>query len=1110
MAVKKESVAKTINEAERVKGYILAEEANLSIEDLNKTEEARVELSKEDKEKTNAEIEALENLLNQLPETDSIGFDEDLYNEYLADIEKADIFSNDVDTSSRINNKYAIREDLQTALMMSDDIEGVKAYLQNIGHTVDKRNGFLVIDDIPSSALSWKRTDFGIDYDYTIEAMQKQIDRRLNSPLPNDSKFELMDKWEETRQLKQAAQLSGHYYNYRNGHIYLLDINEKYTRFGRRRGLIERIVIKLIKEFLLRDRKAEIEALEAAGKLNEEKRAKIEARYEREVKRVENAAKVSLKYGIYTTEEANTIKQLLGQQITEYQTHASNVSKDIYIIRRNIEHPDYFKREGYSSKEAYIADLQRELELKTNTVNLIRSDIRDLKEDIKAIDRDLKPFLLSTTQSTKYTLDIKRAEFRNVVKEVNKEEIARRQNLVLLKEQKELYDGISGTREELNKQLNRLKAESQTVTVQKCDRTLTYCHNIDNEMNVSQEFLSNLKLHRRNLPTETTAAKTPNGKGEARFAFHIEQSPHPDDKIAPSQIAEINEKLLNRVSWMKNRQAIATVHVDHFSGVDKKTGKVYNPHVEGILLDNRAHGHIEISAVDMDGKAFHDDDLSMLTEMHKVELDIMLEYGAIHTAMANAHFTELIKKQSHTDIELCKLNLATGVLAYDKDTQTISEPATGKSWNVTGENIDEVIDNFFSQGGKENLHDITKVQSLYRYEVKQRNALKQPVTILPRPELKSSSEDLVALWKHATTDPDKIKERISADIEKVLQLKPKALLDTKENQRKGIISIQGELRKLGYAVRVQKGQFKLSPATLPIPKCGKNPTEEQKAEIEEIRAYNAKVRELKEFSTKSLDSDLYGWEVFSKICTENRNFIDTDKAREAIYNLNMKYEALTNKPAPAPAPEKEEKKEPERPAHEWVQSQVVEREETKPTIPEKIELELLRYNNGKSSWFENIFTRNQIVDIYEQFRRAITQIENRPKTPEEEKLMSMEQTIRILLSTGKQEGILDYDVACKYSPTIKEALQKHDYRTISVDVSGGGTFLDLQKRKIPVSRLKEWEQSLRASGNNKNADIVAKLISSEQKMTGLQLFDSDPYGRRLRDELKLVNRKNAT
>ena len=1101
MAVKKESVAKTINEAERVKGYILAEEANLSIEDLNKTEEARVELSKEDREKTNAEIKALENLLSQLPETDSIGFDEDLYNEYLADIEKADIFSGDVDTSSRINNKYAIREDLQTALMMSDNIEGVKDYLRNIGHTVNERNGFLVIDDIPSSALSWKRTDFGIDYDYTIEAMQKQIDRRLNSPLPNDSKFELMDKWEETRQLKQAAQLSGHYYNYRNGHIYLLDINEKYTRLGRRRGLIERIVIKLIKEFLLRDRKAEIEALEAAGKINEEKRVKIEARYKREVKRVEDAAKVSLKYGIYTTEEANTVKQLLGQQTTEYQTHASNVSKEIYIIRRNIEHPDYYRREGYSSKEAYIADLQRELELKTNTVNLIRSDIRDLKEDIKAIDRDLKPFLLSTTQSTKYTLDMKRAEFRDIVKEVNKEEIARRKNMILLKEQKELYDGITGTREELNKQLNRLKAESQTVTVQKCDRTLTYCHNIDNEMNVSQEFLSNLKLHRRNLPTETTAAKTPNGKGEARFAFHIEQSPHPYDKIAPSQIAEINEKLLNRVSWMKNRQAIATVHVDHFSGVDKKTGKVYNPHVEGILLDNRAHGHIEISAVDMDGKAFHDDDLSMLEEMHKVELDIMLEYGAIHTAMANAHFTELIKKQSHTDIELCKLNLATGILSYDKDTQTISEPATGKSWNVLGENIDEVIDNFFSQGGKDNLQDITKVQSLYRYEVKQRNALKQPVTILPRPELKSSSEDLVALWKHATTDPDKIKERISADIEKVLKLKPKALLDTKENQRKGIISIQGELRKLGYAVRVQKGQFKLSPATLPIPKYGKNPTEEQKAEIEEIKAYNAKVRELKEFSTKSLDSDLYGWEVFSKICTENRNYIDIEAT---INNLNIKYAPLVNPPKP---------KEPEKPAHEQTQSQVVERVERnnpKPTIPDEIELYFDNKNNKKYQGVALTFKAKEIENILQEIGGLAMQRTNRPKTPEEEQLEDIKEVLRTVLSGEIQRKFLDFDTACKHSPTMKKALQKYDYRDIVVNISGGGTYPILERRQVPVSRLKEWEQSLRASGNNKNADIVSKLISSEQSMTGLKLFNSDPYGRQLRDELELMKGQNVT
>ena len=108
MVKEQKNMVKTINQSERLKNYLLTEEVEIKIEDLNKTEDDRIELSEEDKEKTNAEIEALENLLSQLPETDSIGFDEELYNEYLADIEKADIFSENVDTSSRINNKYAI------------------------------------------------------------------------------------------------------------------------------------------------------------------------------------------------------------------------------------------------------------------------------------------------------------------------------------------------------------------------------------------------------------------------------------------------------------------------------------------------------------------------------------------------------------------------------------------------------------------------------------------------------------------------------------------------------------------------------------------------------------------------------------------------------------------------------------------------------------------------------------------------------------------------------------------------------------------------------------------------------------------------------------------
>lgn len=1002
MVKEQKNMVKTINQSERLKNYLLTEQVEIKIEDLNKTEDDRIELSEEDKEKTNAEIEALENLLNQLPETDSIGFDEDLYNEYLADIEKADIFSENVDTSSRINNKYAIREDLQTALMMSDDIEGVKDYLQNIGHTVAERNGFLVIDDIPSSALSWKRTDFGIDYDYTIEAMQKQIDRRLNSPLPNDNKFELMDKWEETRQLKQAAQLSGHYYNYRNGHIYLLDINEKYTRFGRRRGLIERIVIKIIKEFLLRDRKAEIEALEAAGKINEEKRAKIEARYEREVKRVEDAAKVSLKYGIYTTEEANTVKQLLGQQITEYQTHASNVSKDIYIIRRNIEHPDYFKREGYVSKEAYIADLQRELELKTNTVNLIRSDIRDLKEDIKAIDRDLKPFLLSTTQSTKYTLDMKRAEFRDIVKEVNKEEIARRENMILLKEQKELYDGISGTRAELEKRLNILKADKRAVKVNKCDRTLTYRHNIDNEMNVTDEFILNLKDNHRPVPELDKAAKTTGGRG-ARLGIHVEVSPDPRDEILPSQVSIMNEKILNRTSWLKNRQAMAVVHVDHFSGVDKETGVMYNEALQGILKENRAHGHLYISAVDLDGKAFHDNEHMLLRELHKVEFDVNLETGATHTAQHNPYFLELLQRGEGkiSDVELYKLNVATGLIKL----------------NLPINNIEEAAQNYLSKGGE--LQSIAKVKEEYDRNEASRNRTSRTIILKERPNLTADSQDLVKLWKSYDTDPDKIKERISADIEKVLKLKPKALLDTKENQRKGIISIQGELRKLGYAVRVQKGQFKLSPATLPVPKYGKNPTEEQKAEIEKIRAYNAKVRELKEFSTKSLDSELYGWEIFSKICTENRNYIDIEGIQATIDSLNIKYAPLINPPKQK-TPEKNVEKKPEKNVGKEPDLGFT------PIMPgpvyhsdDKFEVQFI----GKGNRYEErVFTRAEI----EQALREIGEIiipKTGPKTPEEEQLDTIKQVLKELLENGQQHHFIPLETAVKYSPTIQSKLE---------------------------------------------------------------------------------------
>ena len=1030
--------------------YINKEYTYVSIDDLDK-EEIDGFGANERKEYTEAEFKAefedriaeYEEILKMLPLEDDIDFDNASYQNMLLELE-ADSKMNEVDTSTAYGNKYAIRQDINHALYVCSSYDEFLEHMQNLGHTIEDTGSGLLIDGIYSSVFSYERSRYGdITDNYSKESLEKIFDNKEPSTAPN-SHIYIPDRDKLIR-----SYLYKNYNNvdYRTEKVFLVSL---YNKQGHKRPLIVRMFIKLF----LRNRKAEREALEEAIKKEE----KLQNIQDWQSKREEFAMQMSAKYDIYSVEQAKTAKIAISYKVKDIEIRESTLSKVLYIAKRNFANPSNYKRNGFTSAEEYKQDLEQTISVYEKSLSVLRTDKKDLLNDLKYIDNDLVPFI---KEDMKRFMTHDMVAMRSLYKEeIDLDKIEQQQlraemkaNFTKLKEKKHILETVAMDRHSLEEAIDTLKEERKKyIRLEKCVSEYNDSRNLEDRNNFVEEVAQNFVINGREVYEDKTVKV--NG-GERRIGQQIVLTTSPADKVTPSIQAEYTQYYLKEANDILSGkyQLETAIHADHFAGYDN--GRLINEEMYKIKGECfGVHTHILASCLSCDGtnRMFHDKS-DILRQLNKISYKADLEFGRTHTIQHNPIFIEKfdilasdkkfsnLSRKKQTEL-IFELQAAMGIKEVVKidDTHFSFRGSTVEATSA----LDAVKAVYATKTLKEEAipklreEIIEKLTKRQTPSPAQRKKTKTP-SLKQEKEAKitQNKEELLSFWIEHRNNPELLKDRIRADILHVINKK----------QPSNMVSLAKELRAMGYNVENKKGRNQLY-----FQPYNPYPVKERKDHTEvDFSGSRISTNEL----SFELNGELQNWSY------TNINHMLSEKKVEAAISLGSSLETILRHGAEAmdlehsciinPVQEENRKaieklraetreelqdkeKEQSEPAHKRMQSQLVKRDEPKLIIPD--EKRNFVFLNSKKEWLTIIFSPEEIKQIVEELGGLIiTSSEN--KTPEEEQLDDLKQRVKAYITSEGIDGYIKTEVACEHSPTMAKAVKEattSEHKRVSIDI----------------------------------------------------------------------------
>lgn len=877
----------TVGEGIRLQKYLLREYVYVDAEQLNevgreeelKYHKVREELTENQyNERYSKRIKELNYLLDDMPYMPDIDYEvvEEILNKDRAKLDKLvgkELTNWETVELVRHDTRMAINQDIQHAINNADEFSDVVDYLERMGHTLKFYGGSIVIDNKDGDLKELSKTNHETLESFSVSAICRAIDERIAKEDPEN--VPQLDKYDEAkrneikRQKRIAASQNGAYYYC--GHIYKVNVKWQILEnsYGKvsyvRRSPLEQLFVKIF----MRDRHAEEDAQKRIKNSSQvQKFRKLEAI---EQERMDSIFRLAQNYGIASEESAKALRKELSDKLIQGQTVQISVSGRIKRsekltdamrkINNNLEMVDFEKdyekmgfKDAYQFKK-YVSrfpngetlvhyEERKQRELRTQLAE-VREYNAVYRKDINDITKNFIPYINSEYYDEVKVLGYKKqydAAVRHEREEIRKENLFTKPLEDETKPSDELRQLIKDSgakREVLEKELHELEAKkNRMVKIQKCDPDLVVTRNITSgdAHDAVKEFYQNRIDHGKPAPGMDTPAPAANGNGNARFAQQFVISPSPEDHVSPSQMKAFVEDFYDRSKRLgTDYKSFAVVHVDHYTGKDPETGKVYNQErLERFGPDkNTVHAQFFVDCQSTDNvhynkdgtwysnpiRSWQDGDSAAKygydtrESLSRLEYELALERGWTHTAMHSPEFREDVRKIAKLDFskkedrqKLFQMAAISG--AYNiKQTENGKFEFSGKDIKGTmvieAKNFKEAVESF-SEIQAERMANADALSSIREDTLKAVRDEENRYATADRTETpwenmagiqKSQQMSLQEFWRANRDNPDVLRDQVRSDIDKVMtEKKP---LNEKQ--------FREEMEKLGYQMITKRG-----------------------------------------------------------------------------------------------------------------------------------------------------------------------------------------------------------------------------------------------------------------------------------------------------------------
>ena len=772
----------------------------------------------------------------------------------------------------RHGTRMAINQDIQHAINNSEDFSEVVDYLERLGHTVRIQGGSIIVDKKDGDLKELHKTNHETLESFSVSAVCRAIDERIAKEDPEN--VPQLDKYKEAkhneinRQKRIAASQNGAYFYSGNGHIYKTNVKWQImtNSYGKttyvKRSQMEQLFVKIF----MRDRHAEEEAQKRI-----EQSAKVQ-KFERleaiEQERMDSIFRLAQNYGIASEESAKRLRDELTEKLAQGQTvqmsastrlHKSErITSEMQRAKNDYDRVDW-KKLGFRKEEDFRKyvnrfqnpetlvhyELQKQMELQEQIRN-IKEYNAVYRKDINDITKNFIPYI-----NSEFYDEVKlRGYKKEYDKALRKErEAARKENLFTkpLEDETKPSDDIrqlikdNGTkREVLEKELQELEAKkNRMVKIQKCDPDLVVTRNITSgdAHDAVKEFYQNRIDHGRPAPGIDTPAPAANGNGNARFAQQFVISPSPEDNVSPSQMKAFVEDFYDRSKVLgTDYKSFAVVHVDHYTGKDPETGKVYNQErLERFGPDkNTVHAQFFVDCQSTDNVHYNKDGTwysnpirswqdganaekkgyDTMHSLANLETELALERGWTHTVMHSPEFRERVREIPKLDLTKQEDRQKLFQTAAISGVYNIKQTENGK-FEFSGRDIEGVMvidaKNFkeavesFSEIQADRMANADALSSIREDTIQairdeeNHNSVVADRTETPQEAIIIQGDNpqmsLKEFWAANKDNPDVLRDRVRSDIDKVMnEAKP---LSQKQ--------FQEEMEKLGYQMITKRG-----------------------------------------------------------------------------------------------------------------------------------------------------------------------------------------------------------------------------------------------------------------------------------------------------------------
>lgn len=883
----------TLGDGMRLQEYLLREHVYVDAAQLNEVGlEEQLRIHKIREELTEAQyqeryvdrIEALEQRLSDIPYHPDINYDQ-IESVLTGDISKLDnLIKRELtqeETRSFVRHKHrlAILQDIQNCINTCDDMDAFYDKMEALGHSISFPGESMVIDTLDGDFRELRKTNKETIDTFSVFAIERAIEQRIQREdperVPRLDKYNQAKKYEIKKQMYRAASEFGSYYNPADGHIYKVNMKWQIltNRYGQtsyvKRSHLERLFIKVF----MRNYEAE----ERAHELAANKLSKYQKLQQIEQEKLDSIFELAKNYGIASIDEAKELRKQLTDELIKSQTVQLSIGSRIAKARRMIQEVekagrDYDKVEyenlgfktrsdfkkyvlRFSNPETLIHYEQEKIRILQAQKEIAQEHNAVYRSEIRAITNNFIPYMQSEFLDEVKLRGYKK-QYDKAVRE--KKEADRRDKLYCrdftidrpTEEMLQMIEDDKADRADLEAELHKLKAQrNRMVRLEKCDPDLVVCHNIstNDAHDAVREFCENRERHGRDAPTIKSPAKLANGQ-RARFAQQMIISPAPEDHVTPSQLKDMVSEFYDRSRTLgTDYKSFACIHVDHYTGKDPETGKIYNAErLKRYGPDkNTVHAQIFCDTLSCDNLHFNNDTgqyysnpirawqdgdsaakygYDTLKSLQALEYELCLERGWMHSAMHNPVFVQESKQLAQLNLDEIEDRQKLIELAAVAGVYEIKETAPGK-YEFSGGHLQEpvtIVASNYKDAVKQfaelqaELTEFRKYQEIIRSETLQaiRNDARSNVseaseeagkvfspahvTDLNREsavDTNVTKDTLKEYWIANKGDAAALRDRVRADIDLVMESKHP--LNDKE--------FREEMAKLGYQIYTKRG-----------------------------------------------------------------------------------------------------------------------------------------------------------------------------------------------------------------------------------------------------------------------------------------------------------------